>query len=305
MLLERHEVEAAVASAFPGRALLNVQPLKPGFDFDVRRVDFRDGESVVFRGQKNQVSAYLGRIDWGRVLADEIEFYRLLPDLPVPGPIHFEPNEAALGFPYAFFTYLPGTPLDDLLSLASVDQRHAVAREMGALLARIHAVRLDRVGRLSRLSSESWGAYFGHRMRRRLEPHARGGLLTPREVDALVEKASGIELDQPRLLHMDFRAANMLATLDGGTIRITGVVDAANSLAGDPALDLARSDEGVGLDADFWTGYESVRGEVARDSEAYLLYRLETAALLAHVYEGSAQEAFRLERLQTLRVQLA
>lgn len=294
-----------MASAFPGRAVRDIQPLKPGFDFDVRRIDFRDGESVVFRGQRNRVSAYLGWLDWGSILADEIEFYYLVPDLPVPEPIHFEPDEDELGFPYAFFTYLPGTPLDDLLPLASADQRRAAAREMGELLARIHAVRLERVGRLSRLSPESWGSYFGRRMRRRLEPHARDGLITHAEVDVLAERAGAIRLDQPRLLHMDFRAANMLARLDGGSLRITGIVDAANSLAGDPMFDLARSDEGVGLDADFWAVYESVRGEVARDSEAYLLYRLETAALLVNAYRGAAQEAYWKERFQTLKRKLA
>ncbi len=304
-MLERREIEAAVASTFPGRAVRDIQPLKAGFDFDVRRIDFHDGESVVFRGQRNLVSTYLGPIDWGSVLADEIEFYRLVPDLPVPRIIHFEQSEAALGFPYVLFTYLPGSPLDDVLPLASTDQRRAVAREMGALLATIHSVRLEHVGRLSRASSESWGSYFGRRMRRRLEPHAKDGLITHAEADVLAERAGAIKLDQPRLLHMDFRAANMLATLDGGSLKITGIVDAANALAGDPAFDLARADEGVGLGADFWAGYESVHGKVERESEAYLLYRLETAALLAHVYEGSAQEAYRMERLQTLTRQLA
>ena len=111
-----------------------------------------------------------------------------------------------------------------------------------------------------------------------------------------MERAAAIELDQPRLLHVDFRAARS---------RITGIVDAANSLAGDPAFDLARVDEGVGLDADFWAGYEAVFGKVERNTEAYALYRLETAALLAHVYEGSPQEAFRRQRFETLRTRLA
>ena len=283
----------------------DIRPLKAGFDFCVRRVDFHDGESVVFRGQRNQVSAYLGPIDWGRILADEIEFYRLLPDLPVPRPVHFEPNEAALGFPYAFFTYLPGSPLDDLLPLASAVQRRSVEREMGALLGTIHSVRPEHVGRLSRESSPSWGHYFGRRMRRRLAPHAKDGLVSRREVDAIVERAAAIEIDHPRLLHMDFRAANMLAMLEGGSLSITGVVDGANSLAGDPAFDLARVDEGVGLDDDFLDGYETIFGKVERASEAYELYRLETAALLAHVYEGSPQEAFRRERLETLKRCLA
>ncbi len=304
-MLERREIEAAVVSAFPERAVRDIQPLKAGFDFDVRRIEFHDGESVVFRGQRNLVSSYLGPIDWGSVLADEIEFYRLLPDLPVPRTIHFEPDEAAVGFPYAFFTYLPGVPLDDLLPLASADQRRSVAWEMGALLGAIHSVRLEGVGRLSRVSAESWGSYFGRRLRRRLEPYTKDGLMTHAEVDALAERAGAVALTRPRLLHMDFRAANMLATLEGDSVNITGIVDAANSLAGDPAFDLARADEGVGLDADFRAGYESARGKVERESEAYLLYRLETAALLAHVYGGSAQEAYRMERLKALIRQLA
>ena len=283
----------------------DIQLLKTGFVFDVRRIDFHDAESVVFRGQRNRVSAYFGRLDWGAVLADEIEFYRLLPNLPVPRPIHFERSEATLGFPYAFFTYLPGVPLDDLLPLASAEQRRSAAREMGTLLGAIHVVSLDRVGRLSRLSSESWGTYLRRLMRRRLEPHARDGLLSYEEMNSLAERASAIELGQPRLLHMDFRAANMLATLEGGSLGITGIVDAANSLAGDPAFDLARVDEGVGLDADFRAGYEAVAGKVDRDTDAYELYRLETAALLAHVYEGSAQEAFRRQRFETLKGRLA
>ena len=282
-----------------------IQPLKAGFDFEVRRIDFHDGESVVFRGQRNQVSSYLGRIDWGRILADEIEFYRLLPNLPVPRPIHFERSEAALGFPYAFFTYLPGVPLDDLLPLASTSQRRSAAQEMGALLGTIHRVRLEHVGRLSRESAPSWGGYFGRRMRRRLEPHAKDGLMSHREIGALVERAAAIELDHPRLLHMDFRAANMLATLEGSSLRITGIVNAANSLAGDPAFDLARVDEGVGLDADFRAGYEAVFGRVERNTEAYALCRLETAALSSHVYEGSPQETFRRERFEALRKRLA
>ena len=283
----------------------DVRLLKAGFDFCVRRVDFHDGESVVFRGQRNQVSAYLGPIDWGRILADEIEFYRLLPDLPVPRPIYFEPNEAALGFPFAFFTYLPGSPLDDLLPLASAAQRRGSAREMGALLGVIHGVCLEHIGRLSRDMSPSWGHYLGRRMRRRLTPYSKDGLMSRREVEAIVERAAALKLDQPRLLHMDFRAANMLATLEGGSLSITGVVDAANSLAGDPAFDIARVDEGVGLDAGFLEGYETVFGKVERDSEAYELYRLETAALLAHVYEGSPQGAFRRGRLETLMGRLA
>ena len=78
---------------------------------------------------------------------------------------------------------------------------------MGGLLGTIHGVRREHFGRLSRESSPSWGGYFGRRMRRRLEPHARDGLLSYEEMNSLAERAAAIELDQPRLLHVDFRAA--------------------------------------------------------------------------------------------------
>ena len=304
-LIEQNEIKAATAAAFPGRGVLRIEPLKAGFDFDVRRIDFYDGESVVFRGQRNQESDYYGRIDWGDILADEIEFYRMLPNLPVPRLIHFEPNEAALGFPYAFFTHLPGTPLEDLLPLASTAQRRGAAREMGALLGTIHGVRPMRVGRLTGEPSPSWGDYLSHRMRNRLEPHTKDGLITSRDVNAIVARAADVELDQPRLLHMDFREANLLADLADGALNIVGIVDAANSLAGDAAFDLARVDEGVGLDSDFWEGYETVFGQTERNSEVYQLYRLETAALLAHVYGDSSQAAFRRERFAALTRQVA
>ena len=42
----------------------------------------------------------------------------------------------------------------------------------------------------------------------------------------------------------------------GESIEITGVVDAANCLVGDPAFDLARLEEGEGLEGRFLAGYE-------------------------------------------------
>ena len=59
------------------------------------------------------------------------------------------------------------------------------------------------------------------------------------------------------------------------------------------------------MDADFRSGYEAVFGSVERNTEAYALYRLETAALLAHIYEGSPQEALRRQRFETLKGRLA
>ena len=118
------------------------------------------------------------------------------------------------------------------------------------------------------------------------------------QIEHFVGQASEIEPDHPRLLHMDFRPDNMLATLDNGVLRLTGIVDAANCLAGDALFDLARLlDEGVGLSASFLRGYESQRGHVDRESVPFLLYRLETAALLTWVYRDSSIYDYRRDRL--------
>ena len=99
---------------------------------------------------------------------------------------------------------------------------------------------------------------------------------------------------------MDFRSENMLATQEDDSIIITGIVDAANCLAGDPAFDLARLEEGVGLSRGFLAGYAAVQSPPERDSIAFLLYRLETAALLTWVYRNSPHHNYRLRRLRQL-----
>ena len=296
-MIERREVEAAASATFPGLTIRALDQLPKGLDFEVYRVDLDPIGPVVFRGQRDAVSPYLGPIDFGRILLGEIRFYEKLPHLPVPRVLSFEPDKSKLGFAYAFFSYLPGKPLSDLLAEASRPERSRISFERGRLLATIHTEAVDHVGRLSDEACGSWGAYFGPRLGRRLVPYLSRGMLDAADIDMLVERASKLELAQPRLLHMDFRPVNMLAHVAGGSIEITGLIDAANCIAGDPALDIARLDEGEGVDAHFIRGYDQIAEPVDRGSAAYALYRLEAAALLAAVYRGSAEGEVRERRL--------
>lgn len=88
----------------------------------------------------------------------------------------------------------------------------------------------------------------------------------------------------------------MLAEVVDGSIEITGIVDAANCLAGDPALDVARLEEGEGVDDHFLKGYAQMAEPVDRSNAAYALYRLEAAALLANVYDGRPEGEARARR---------
>ena len=122
-MIECQEVLDAVFLAYPDRKFPGMTDLTGGFDFLVYRVDLEDGESVVFRGQRNEISPYEGAIEYGAQLAGEQRFYERVPHLPVPRVLCIEPDESALGFPYGFFTYKPGSRLSELFP--QVSHRHA------------------------------------------------------------------------------------------------------------------------------------------------------------------------------------
>jgi aminoglycoside phosphotransferase (APT) family kinase protein len=231
-MIQLQEVKAAISLAFPGRIVRRMNNLTSGLDFVVYRVDFEDGERVVFRGQRNYVSEYLGPQDFGAILSREIRFYELLPHFPVPRPFYFEPDESRLGFPFAFFTFMSGQPISDLLAGVSFSQRREAMRELGRRLAAIHQVGAVQAGRLARETAKTWAEYMTLRLRRRLTPYLEQGLVTDTELSLILNRASALKLDCPRLLHMDFRPVNMLGEMEEGAIRITGIVDAGKTGGG-------------------------------------------------------------------------
>ena len=103
-------------------------------------------------------------------------------------------------------------------------------------------------------------------------------------VRAVLAQSSG----RLSLLHMDARPENLLTWK--GTVR--GVIDWSNALIGSPALELARIGEYGHLKSDFLSGYgDSEAIEVPLREE--LLYRLDTAVMLALVFLSEAPNAGR------------
>ena len=295
-MINRCEVAKVVERVFPSQIVEDIQRLTGGIDFATFRVEFVGGQSVVFRGQRNYTSAYLGPIDFGNILASEVRFFEEVSHLPVPRIVHHDPNDTEVPFPYAFFSYIPGRPLIELLDEASPIAIQSAMRDLGRYMAQIHEGRLNIAGDLCHPDAEGWSHYFSQRLRSRLLPYV-GDFLSADDLEVLTSFTQTLTLEQPRLLHMDFRPANILAEAVGDEIHITGIVDAANAIAGDRLFDLARADEGEGLSDDFIVGYGSEGITVDRDSGDYMLYRLETAALLVHVYENTSDASCRTNRL--------
>ena len=133
----------------------------------------------------------------------------------------------------------------------------------------------------------------------------RLGLPTPDGLAAAIGPVSGPQ----SLLHLDFRAANLL-TVQG---RVAGLIDWTNAMVGDPAFELARIDEYASVPAGFATAYARHRGVAGDGGESpqgtrQLVYRLDTAVMLAVVFLSEAPEAaqavLRVERVRELAHQL-
>lgn len=117
--------------------------------------------------------------------------------------------------------------------------------------------------------------------------------------EALAEIASA-----KRLLHMDFRQAN-LRTQKG---RVLAVVDWSNALLGHPALELARAAETGETGPEFLRGYASVVPLPVVSPLIETVFRLDTAAMLALVFLSEAPDANRapaaIARVLTLHATL-
>lgn len=123
----------------------------------------------------------------------------------------------------------------------------------------------------------------------------------------LDELRARLTSDDPRrsILHMDARQANLL-TWRG---HVRAIVDWSNALLGEPALELARIAEYGGWDPAFQAGYAEQGPVAPAPPERELLYRLDSAVMLAVVFLSEAPDPHRaptqVARVQELLATLA
>ncbi|MEV4320228.1 aminoglycoside phosphotransferase family protein [Actinocrispum sp. NPDC049592] len=191
----------------------------------------------------------------------------LLGGLPVPEVLEVLPGGVSV------LSLLDGVPLS---SVESVDE-YEVYRQMGALLARIHAVAQPAFGYVVTevLEPEATNlAYMSRQFAAKLADFLRygGDPGLHALMEGYVERHRDLfaACSQAVLCHNDFHEGNILVT-DG---RVTGVVDMENAVAGDPVLDLAKVDYyAVRGSAAKFAGLLAGYGEFARDRLAiYKLY---------------------------------
>ncbi len=94
------------------------------------------------------------------------------------------------------------------------------------------------------------------------------------------------------LLHMDARPANLL-TKSGN---IKAIIDWSNALIGDTNLELIAIDEYGLMNSDFLDGYQPTNSFLRMPEEVELIYRLDTAIMLAAVFLFEAPDPIKAKK---------
>lgn len=156
------------------------------------------------------------------------------------------------------------------------------ARELGRLCARLHLLPPPRV-RLIEQHEETVELTVAGRLEMRLaglQDLTGEEFLSASGRARVVGAVRAASRGRPSLLHLDFRPANLL-TRDGGVVAI---IDWANALLFEPALEFARIEQAGLLSDGFLAGYRQVTPLPVSDPLRYLGFRLDTALMLALVF---------------------
>jgi aminoglycoside phosphotransferase (APT) family kinase protein len=242
-VLEPDQVAALVAASC-GSRMADGGPLAGGSFTTVWWVDLDDGRAVVLKVAPPPEVPLLG-YERG-LLAAEARYYRLVaaraPELPLPRVLHVGDDPALLDGGWMVMTRLPGRPLPELTGQDDT----AARRDLGAVLARLHAVTGDRYGYDGdgRATGPTWRAAFTAMVDDLLRDAATWDVAlpaAPARIRGLVDAHADV-LDlvtRPAPVHFDAWDGNVLAAPGpDGRLRLTGLVDGERFLYGDPLVDL-------------------------------------------------------------------
>ncbi|HEX4301236.1 MAG TPA: aminoglycoside phosphotransferase family protein [Rhizomicrobium sp.] len=168
-------------------------------------------------------------------------------DLPVTRTLQWDESRTRLPFRFAIINYLPGATADALKDDPDIVD---VYRQMGALLKRLHTVRMPTYGSIGPDGVVNPHADNAAFMRAMFDEHFRhfqdwGGdaALTDRlRRVADARFAPVTHSNGPVFGHDDMHPGNVLAARGAdGRLRLTGLIDFGNARAVDPLFDLSKS----------------------------------------------------------------
>jgi hygromycin-B 7''-O-kinase len=142
------------------------------------------------------------------------------------------------GWPYLVLRRLQGVRLDHAWPTLDAPSRAAIAGDLGAFAARLHALPLHGLDALP----GDWEGFVREQRERCVERHRVHGAPEEwlRAIPAFLDRALA-PAPSPRrvLLHADLCGDNLLVREEGGHARLGAVLDFADARIGDPEYELA------------------------------------------------------------------
>jgi hygromycin-B 7''-O-kinase len=222
-----------------------VAPVAGGGNSDVSIAHARDGRSIV-------IKAYSDELHWK--MRKEVFAYGLLeavpPSVPLADLLVADDTKRLFDRNYIVMTKLEGTLLISVIDAMDPAALDVIDREIGAALAAMHRVELEAFGYLGQdgvgepfaTNTEYMAAQFNKKLGGFDE--FGGDRSTLRAVRRYVERHADLFDDCPTAVfcHDDCHEGNVFVSDTTGGWHVTGIIDLENAVAGDPLLDLAKTE---------------------------------------------------------------
>jgi aminoglycoside phosphotransferase (APT) family kinase protein len=239
------QAQAIIDRAAAGRTATRISELQGGEISAVFEIELAGGPPNLV------LKVYPDSMQWK--MRKEVTVSRLLEGrlrVPAPRVILADDTKALLDLNFLVMTKLDGKSLLALEAGLDKAELYSVYAEMGQVLRDIRGIPMEAFGYIGPqgLLPEPFAsnrAYMSFQFDSKLDAFAEHGgpdALAQR-LRAFVERHAPL-LDacaRPSLCHYDFHTANILAEKRDDRLRLCGILDLENAIAGDPLMDIAKT----------------------------------------------------------------
>lgn len=237
------QAQAIVDRVASGRRLARIGALLAGEISAVFEIELADGPPAFV------LKVYPETLHWK--MQKEVSIARRLEGLalPIPRILLADESRSMLDLNFIVMNRVDGRNVSQWEPSLDRNETHNIYRQIGAALRVIHGVTLERFGYLvaSGVAQPfaSNRAYMLSQFERKLGGFAKfgGRPALAAQLDAYLKRSSDL-LDgctRPAFCHYDYHSGNLMADRRNGTLRLTGIIDLENAIAGDPLMDLAKT----------------------------------------------------------------
>lgn len=239
-------------------AIQKINKMSGGFCSAVYYIETDKQKMVLKVASKASVKVMRHETKFIQTEAEMLKLFNECLDIPMPALIAYDDSGTICREPYFFMSYIEGKPLSEEHSMTE-EKRRAEKETMGVITKKICSLRADTFGipnipeSYCRKNSDFVYLLFDWLLLDAEEENVVIPAITPEKLRLLIKKYSSVldEATTPRYVHTDTWDGNVMVK-DG---KVTGLIDYAAVLFGDPLLSHDFHDFSAEPEPDFLKGY--------------------------------------------------